>query len=217
MKQSILQKIGLVFLPIILSIYLKTLRIEKGEILKVKKIYEEGINPVIAFWHSKMFAGWYINRSNKSAALVSKSNDGELLTRILRNWDYKITRGSSHKGGKEALGEMIDLIEKGYTLCITPDGPTGPPLKMKAGCVIAAKKTSVPLVLLGIGYSRKIKLNSWDRMEIPFPFSKVVVIVEDPIHINKELTYDQTSQIIINAEKILNKINYRAEKIADAA
>lgn len=217
MKHSILQKIGLVFLPRILNIYLKTLRIEKSELLKVKKIYEEGINPVVAFWHSKMFAGWYINRSNKSAALVSKSKDGELLTRILKNWNYKITRGSSHKGGKEALGEMINLIEKGFTLCITPDGPTGPPLKMKAGCVIAAKKTSVPLVLLGIGYSRKIKLNSWDRMEIPFPFSKVVVLFDEPLYVHKDLTYDQTSQIIIDAEQILNKINFEAEKLAEAA
>ncbi|MBZ0177681.1 MAG: lysophospholipid acyltransferase family protein [Melioribacteraceae bacterium] len=217
MKHDILQKIGLVVLPKILSIYLKTLRIEKSELLKLKRNYEVEINPVFTFWHSKMFAGWYINRSNKSAALVSKSKDGELLTRILKNWNYKITRGSSHKGGKEALGEMINLIEKGYSLCITPDGPTGPPQKMKAGCVIAAKKTSVPLVLIGIGYSQKIRLNSWDRMEIPLPFSKVVVLFDEPIYVNKDLTYDETSQIIINAEEKLNRINYQAEKIAKGA
>lgn len=217
MKQKILQKIGWIFLPKLMSLYLRTLRIEKKSFENLKTLQDIGKNSVIAFWHSKMFVGWYLNRNKKSAALVSKSKDGDLLTRILKNWKYEVARGSSHKGGKEALEMMIDFTSNGYSLCITPDGPTGPPHKMKAGCVITAKKTSVPLFLLGIGYSKKIKLKSWDKMEIPFPFSKVVVMFNEPIYIDKHLSYEETSNVISQAEQKLNELNYKAEKLAEAA
>lgn len=132
---------------------------------------------VVAFWHAKMIAGWWVARKN-AVALVSKSKDGEKLSQILRSWKYKIVRGSSGKGGTEALGDAIELVRMGAAnrLVITPDGPRGPREVMKRGAFIAAKELALPLVFLDITYDNtKVLTKSWDRFEVPYPLSKVIV------------------------------------------
>jgi lysophospholipid acyltransferase (LPLAT)-like uncharacterized protein len=133
---------------------------------------------VIAFWHSKMLAGWWLARKN-AVALVSKSKDGDHLARILQGWKYELVRGSSSTGGREALDAAIASVREGRTsrLVVTPDGPRGPKEVMKRGVFIAARELEVPLIFLSITYSRaKILRKSWDHFEIPYPLSSVSVI-----------------------------------------
>ena len=87
-------------------------------------------------------------------------------------------------------------------------------LKMKAGAVITAKKAGIPLILLGINYSKKYVLNSWDKFQIPKPFSKIYVIYSEPIFVNKNLSYDETSNIILECETELNNLQSKAENSA---
>lgn len=130
---------------------------------------------VIAFWHSKMLAGWWISREH-SVALVSKSKDGDYLSSILSAWDYQVIRGSAGKNGMEALREAIVLVDESRAdrLVLTPDGPRGPAEVFKRGAFIAAKELNLPLIFLDIRYHGRIVLDSsWDRFEIPYPFSRV--------------------------------------------
>jgi len=132
---------------------------------------------VVAFWHSKMIAGWWLARKN-AVAMVSQSKDGEHLAEILRKWKYKLVRGSSSKDGREALENAIELIKCGAVsrLVITPDGPRGPREAMKRGAFIAAKELDLPLIFLKISYENaKVLSKSWDKFEVPYPFSKVKV------------------------------------------
>lgn len=132
---------------------------------------------VIAFWHSRMIAGWWISRSS-AVALVSKSRDGEDLNAILTKWSYKTVRGSSSVSGKEALDEAIELIRNGDAkrLVITPDGPRGPREIFKRGAFVAARELGLPLYFLSIEYKGGMDLRkSWDKFQIPFPLSTVIV------------------------------------------
>jgi lysophospholipid acyltransferase (LPLAT)-like uncharacterized protein len=132
------------------------------------------------FWHGKMFAGWYAARKQTPVALVSKSKDGELLATVLRGWGYSLTRGSSSKQGREALDRAIELVQTGVRdrLVITPDGPRGPYHRFKRGAFLAAKELDVPLYHLTISYhSRILFVRSWDKFELPRPFSKVDIVV----------------------------------------
>jgi lysophospholipid acyltransferase (LPLAT)-like uncharacterized protein len=134
-------------------------------------------NAVVAFWHSKMLAGWWLARKN-AVALVSQSKDGERLAKILQKWDYALVRGSSSKDGREALERAIALVKDGTVsrLVITPDGPRGPKEVMKRGAFIAAKELDVPFIFLEIAYGNaKVLSKSWDKFEVPYPLSKVVV------------------------------------------
>ena len=136
---------------------------------------------VVMFWHGQMFVGWWSVRKRKPVALVSKSKDGAILARVLQRWGYLLARGSSGKQGREALQVAIDHVRSGdaRTLAITPDGPRGPRHELKRGGVIAAHTLHIPLVFLHIRpASRKVFWKSWDKFEVPLPFSKVVIEVE---------------------------------------
>ncbi len=132
---------------------------------------------IVAFWHSQMIVGWWVARKD-AVALVSKSKDGEYLNKILMKWGYKTVRGSSSVSGKEALDEAIQIVSVGNAkrLVITPDGPKGPMQIFKRGAFIAAHELNLPLYFLSINYKNGITLpKSWDRFQIPFPLSTIVL------------------------------------------
>lgn len=211
-QKIILRKIGFILLPKVFTVLCKTLKIEY-ENKEVFDALTKEKNCVIAFWHSKMAVGWYLLLGRKPAAIVSASKDGEILSILLTSWGFKLARGSSSKGGKDAMETLLQFTADGFNIAITPDGPTGPPNKMKAGAVITAKKSGTTLLLVGIAYSKYWELNSWDKMKIPKPFAKVKVIFSEPKKIDKDLSYDETSFLIEEYEKELNELNKKAEEI----
>lgn len=213
-KHNFLRKIGFVLLPFLIDILCKTLRVKVLNENYIEKLKNEKKNFVIAFWHGTMLYAWYYCRRNKIAALVSQSKDGELLTKILNKWKYNVVRGSSSMGGKEAINIMVNLAKENYIIAITPDGPKGPALEMKAGAVVTAKKSEIPLILMGVKYKRKKILNSWDKFQIPFPFTKCCIVFAEPIIIENQLTYEETNQIIKKCEIELNKITMEAKSLA---
>jgi lysophospholipid acyltransferase (LPLAT)-like uncharacterized protein len=147
-------------------------------------------NKIFIFWHSKMLIGWWLFKKENYLALVSKSKDGDILTRLLYNWKYNVIRGSSSKGGKDALEQIINDISNGNSVVITPDGPRGPAREIKNGALIISNKTGYPIIPVKINYSRKKILNkSWDKFEIPLPFSKCEVSFGKHFYY-KEFLYD---------------------------
>lgn len=157
-------------LPLLIKVLVSTLRVKITNKNALSK------KAVFIFWHSQMLAGWSLFKNKKSCTLVSQSNDGEILSVLLKKWNYKVSRGSSSKGGKEALHELIDAANKGSSIIITPDGPRGPARQIKNGALIVAYECSMPIIPVKIIYSsKKILVKSWDRFEIPYPFSKCEV------------------------------------------
>ncbi len=206
MLREILRKAGGAILPPLMTMWMKTLKIKGGRMPEVPEGRFIGV-----FWHGKMLAGWYLFKNHNPAALVSLSPDGELLVKLLKAWNYRVIRGSSHREGSKALEDMINTANNEKNIIITPDGPTGPARKFKAGAVITAKKTGLPLLLCGIGYSKKFTLKSWDSFELPVPFSRVRVEFSDPIFIDNNLQYKETSDKILRAEALLNELTNKAE------
>ena len=182
--QAVLRNLGYLFLPGLAGLLCKSLKIEIKNSEVIYDLRKRGKNFIVAFWHGTMLVPWYLHKNENRAALVSQSRDGELLSKVLNKWLYKVIRGSSNTGGREALDLLYDFAKQNYSISITPDGPTGPPFKMKAGAVVTAKKTGLPLVLLAAAYKNKFSLNSWDQFQVPKPFSKVAVIYSNPIEVN---------------------------------
>ncbi len=135
-----------------------------------------------------------------------------LLAKILKKWNYNVVRGSSSTGGDVALGIMVDYAKNKYSIAITPDGPRGPRHKFKAGAVITAKKTKIPVVLAGIGFKRKKILSNWDKFEIPYFFTTARIVYSDPIYVDDNFTYEETSSIISECEEKLNKLQTQAQE-----
>jgi lysophospholipid acyltransferase (LPLAT)-like uncharacterized protein len=211
LEQAFLRKLGHYTLFQIVNVLCKSLRITFKNKETIDKLENENQKFVLAFWHGSMLLPWYLQRYNNFAGLTSKSKDGDLLTKVLKLWKYDVVRGSSTEGGEVALGILLDYAKNDCSISITPDGPIGPYRKMKAGAVIAAKKSGLPLVLVGVGFKSKRNLKSWDKFTVPKLFTKAKVVYSDPIRIDKNLSYDETTKMIEKCEMILNKIQNEAE------
>lgn len=214
LKQNFLRFIGHLFLTRSVDLLCRSLKINYKNFEAVKKLEERNQNYVLAFWHNTMLLPWYLNAKKNSAALTSKSKDGDLLAMQLKHWGYEVVRGSSSKGGDVALGIMIDYAKNNYSIAITPDGPRGPVHKFKAGAVITAKKSRIPLILLGIGFKKKKILKSWDKFQIPYFFTEVNAFYSDPVYVNTNLNYEETSEIILNCEMKLIELQKEAERFS---
>ena len=151
---------------------------------------------VIAFWHGYMFPVWKEFAGKNSAAIVSTSKDGNILSSILEDWNYDVARGSSSKKGSEALAQITQYAKEKRVL-ITPDGPRGPWHEAKAGAFIAAMRAEVPLVFCEVKiYKAKVFDRSWDKHEFPLPFTKVDLIFHDPILIDNESSKEEIDKLI---------------------
>ena len=211
-KQDTLRFAGNYVLFQLVDILCKTLRINIINKEAIDELEMQKRNYILGFWHGTMLLPWFMNRNKKFAGLTSKSKDGDLLAKILKKWNYKVLRGSSSEGGDVALGLMIDFAKNGYSIAITPDGPKGPPLKLKAGAVVSAKKAGIPLVLAGVGFKKKRYLKSWDSFQIPGFFTRANVIYSDPVFIDQNLKREEISRIIEECDKKLNELQLQAEK-----
>ena len=143
-----------------------------------------GDTPVLlAFWHGRML--YLVHRYHRQCitALVSRSQDGAFVSQVLQHFGVHVTRGSSSRGGAQALLEIVRKVRSGYHAALTPDGPRGPRYVVQPGIVAVAKKTGA--AILPVTYSARWKkvLRSWDSFLVPLPFSRVVVIYGEPISV----------------------------------
>jgi hypothetical protein len=211
--QNSLRFFGQLFLTNVATVLCKSLKTIKVNDEAIKKLEDENKNYILAFWHGTMLLPWYLHGNPNFAALISKSKDGDLLAKILKHWNYDVVRGSSSTGGDIALAIMIEFAKNGYSVAITPDGPRGPLHTFKAGAVVTAKKSEVPLILAGVGYQKKKVLSNWDKFEVPYFFSKAKIIYSEPIFVDANLSYEETSNIISNCENKLNELQREAQKV----
>lgn len=157
---------------------------------------------VVAFWHGDMLPAWLRFAHSDATALVSRSRDGGLLTHLLESWGFTVVRGSSSKGGDEALAEMTEAARRGLVL-VTPDGPRGPAQRMKPGAVVAAHRAGVPLYLCRVRTGWAIHGTHWDRFLIPLPFAAIELDYRR-IDIPAAADRAQIEACIADAERLLN-------------
>jgi len=212
-----LRHLGKHILWIVTWLLCKSLRVRVVNSGVLSSLESKGGKYVLAFWHGSMLYIWYHHRKHGLAALVSKSEDGEILSRTLRHWGYKVIRGSSSAGGHEAMDLMADALRAGHALAITPDGPRGPYHVMKMGAVRLAQKTGVPLILCASKFRKRILLRSWDRFEIPVPFSDGVLIYGEPVMIQPSLSGEALDAELRRIEKMLCALDAEAQQLVDDA
>jgi hypothetical protein len=151
---------------------------------------------IFAVWHNRlalclMLYRRYVVRfapDRRMAAIVSASRDGGLLARILEHFNVEPVRGSSSRRGGQALREMVSWAERGCDLGITPDGPRGPCYKIQEGVISTAQLTGLPIAPVSYHLNWKIRLKSWDRFQVPLPFSRCVVTFGRIMRVPREAT-----------------------------
>lgn len=153
--------------------------------------------PVIfALWHNRLGLSMKVYESfvrpecrhDHLAALISASRDGAFLAAILQAFGVQAVRGSSSRRGAQALLELTSWAGRGYDLAVTPDGPRGPRYAMQEGVLALAQVTGLPIVPYSCRVRWKIQVKSWDRFQIPLPFSRCEMTFGEPIRVPRETT-----------------------------
>jgi len=162
-----------------------TLRITDENRQPVTERNAAGKPTVMCLWHNELFTLIHVKREFKLMTIASKSKDGEYIAGVLEHLGFAVARGSSSRGGAGALLASARLMRKGYSPAITVDGPRGPRHKVKDGVLYLAHTTKTPIVAARAVCDRVIRFNSWDRFEIPLPFSTVRVVFSDPYTIDR--------------------------------
>jgi len=139
---------------------------------------------IYAFWHETILFPTVFTA--KVQILISQHADGELISQVCRHLGYDVVRGSSTRGGAQAL---LQLCRGGADahLLVTPDGPRGPRRQVQPGLVYLASRTGLPVVACGVGFRAAWRAHSWDRFAVPWPFSKAVAVVAAPVFVPANL------------------------------
>ncbi len=165
-----------------------------------------------ACFHGTMLFPVYYCRRYPGVVMISRSWDGEIIDRSLRRMGYDSTRGSSSRGGKEALTELIDMVkEKNYCSGLAVDAPRGPSRKVKIGTVIIAKETGQPVVPFVSWGTRQIQFRSWDSMILPLPFSTIVMAWGKPTFVPRGLGNDDYENLRQEIEDKMIEASEQAE------
>ena len=151
-----------------------------------EKAFENMSPGVFAFWHNRIFLMTYFWRKFNGAIMSSQSFDGEYISRTAQRFGYGVIRGSSTRGGSKALKKMIALTKKGIRVSFTIDGPKGPRYKVKPGALLLAKQSGVPIGPTIIEAKKYWTIDSWDKLQIPKPFTKAKVFVAKPVFVSPE-------------------------------
>jgi len=120
----------------------------------------------------------------RPALLVSRSDDGEILTRTLTREGYRIVRGSTGKEGGPAFRALLEMLAAGVSVGIAVDGPKGPYGRVHEGVARLAARSGAPIVPMVARPGRHLQLKTWDRTVVPAPFSRVAMSVGEPIAVD---------------------------------
>lgn len=165
---------------------------------------------VLLVWHGRLLVVPYLFRKCGILALISPSEDGEILARIVSGW-AKVLRGSSSHSIVKAWGVMRKELDKGGEVIIVPDGPKGPNRTMKLGALKLSQQSGAYLVPFTFAASRKKTLNSWDSFLIFCPFTRVVALFGEPIVVDPKLRGDDLEKERQRIERILLQLDSEAE------
>jgi len=172
-----------------------------GRTWRFEVIAEEGVTPVLfgekpgpeiyCFWHQCVLPCTVYFRKSNAVILISRSFDGELITRILKLFGFDAVRGSSSRGAREGLLGLKHVIETGRTAIFTADGPLGPIYQTKMGPIKLAQTTGAPIGAFHLQPERAWVINSWDRFLVPKPFTRIIVSWAQWTHVPPDFPAEQ--------------------------
>jgi lysophospholipid acyltransferase (LPLAT)-like uncharacterized protein len=171
---------------------------------------------IYCLWHNRLALCMVAHMKQKErrrrldkslAALISASKDGAFLAAILERFKVQPVRGSSSRRGAQALLELTSWAKRGYDLAITPDGPRGPCYVVQEGVMALAQLTGHPIVPFGFQAHWKIRLKSWDRFQIPLPFSRCDLRVGELIYVPRDTSPAQREEIRKYLEDVLKSLS----------
>jgi lysophospholipid acyltransferase (LPLAT)-like uncharacterized protein len=175
---------------------------------------------IYAVWHGRILIVPWLNarlRRHEGArrvrVLASRSRDGQMIAEFAQRFGLDVTRGSSSRGGLDALRELTRAVRAGEDVAMVPDGPRGPARRLQAGIVALAAVTGAPIVPVGIAARPARRLSSWDRFMIPIPFARCAVVFGGLVEVKR---HDDREEARARVERALEDATDAADALVGA-
>jgi lysophospholipid acyltransferase (LPLAT)-like uncharacterized protein len=151
-----------------------------------QRVLAGGRQPIMAFWHGRILPATVYFRKRGIVVITSENFDGEWIAGIIERFGYGTARGSTSRGAVKALVQLKRDMATGKPAAFTLDGPRGPANVAQAGAIWLAKATGNPIVPFHIEADRYWSARSWDRTQIPKPWSTVAIAIGEPMQVAAE-------------------------------
>jgi lysophospholipid acyltransferase (LPLAT)-like uncharacterized protein len=176
-------------------------------------IVASGRQPVMAFWHGRILPAAFYFRGRGIVVITSENFDGEWIARIIERFGYGTARGSTTRGGRRAMLQLRRDMEAGKPAGFTVDGPRGPARVAQPGAIWLAKTTGNPVLPFHLEAAGHWSLRSWDRTQIPKPFTTVALVVGEPMPVRTDASDGQLEVARAELDACLHQLESRALKL----
>lgn len=190
-----------------------TLRFRADGLDHFDAIVRSGRQPVMAFFHGRILPAAYFFRGRGIVVITSENFDGEWIAGIIERFGYGTARGSSTRGAIKAMLQLKRDMAAGRPAGFTVDGPLGPNERVQPGAVWLAKATGNPILPFHLEAARAWTLKSWDRTQVPKPFSLVSLVVGAPIPVAPDASDEAIEAARQQVERTLLTLKQRAREM----
>ena len=192
----------------------RTLRWHVDGVEHHEAIVASGRQPIFAFWHGRILSATYFWRRRGIVVMTSRNFDGEWIARIITRFGYGTARGSTSRGAGRALIQLKRVLAAGRPVAFTLDGPRGPARRAQPGAVWLAGATGQPILPFHIEAERAWEARSWDRTQVPRPFSRVGVAIGAPFEVEPAASDAARERRRLDLERVLGDLEARAATLA---
>lgn len=194
-----------------LRLLLATVRVAYRFDPQAAGLIDNGRPFIAAFWHNRLgliAAGW--TRGKPMAMVHSSHGDGRMLGAALSDFIARPIEGSTRRNPMAALRGMLRALDDGLPVAVTPDGPRGPRMRCQLGVIEAARRSGVPVIPVACSSRPRLQARSWDRFQIPLPFTRGVFLVGTPIHVSDDI--GERERFRQTVEDTLNRMTDEADR-----
>jgi lysophospholipid acyltransferase (LPLAT)-like uncharacterized protein len=178
--------------------------------------HANGRSVIHAFWHGRILPGTVYFQRRGIVVLTSQNFDGEWIARIIHRFGYGTARGSSSRGSRAAMRQLLrDVREKDVAFPL--DGPRGPARVAQPGAIWLSRATGSAVLPFHFEAARHWSLRSWDRTQIPKPFTTIAVVFDAPFVVPREVSDEDLDAFRQKLEQALASCERRCLELAGRA
>ena len=197
--------------PVLVGMIARTMRVRVVGAEHRRAAEDQG-HFIIAALHGRMFLPVWGYRHSGITALVSQSRDGETVTRLVMGLGYGTVRGSSHRGALSAVRGLLNTLKQG-PIAILVDGPKGPREEPKIGTIAVARASGRPILPMVGASHPAIEFHSWDRFQLPKPFSRGILIFGEPYIIPRDVKSEELEEWRLDLKRRLVGLREEADRL----
>lgn len=197
-----------------------TLRLRSEGLEPLEPLWTARRPVIYAVWHARILMVPWLNArlarthgARLARVLTSRSRDGELAARLVSSFGLPVVRGSSSRGGAEALRQLAAAVRAGEDVAVVPDGPRGPRERVQPGVIVLAALTGAPVVPFAFAARPARRLASWDRFVVPLPFARAAVVFGKPLAIARDAERETARA---DLERALREVTETADRLVAA-